>query len=100
MLHTLLALAKLSILVSAGLASFLFARNFVRHRLRFVDAVRSPFAPLIAGVAAFALAWPLAALPLVSMGTAITVGVCAGLGTASGARSVGRAESSRGQLYP
>ena len=50
---------------AAALAGgFVAARNFVRSRLRYVDAVRKPAAPLLAGLAATAVALPVAALPL------------------------------------
>src|SRR5213594_782096 len=42
---------------------FVATRNFVRRRLRFVDAVRSPAAPLVAGIAG-GLAASVVALPL------------------------------------
>ena len=51
MLHLLIALA-------AGIAGFILARSFVRRRLRFVDGVHSPIAPLIAGCVQPCLAWP------------------------------------------
>ena len=46
---------------------FMATRDFVRRRLRFVDAVRKPAAPLLAGLAATVVALPIAALPLVTM---------------------------------
>ena len=46
----------LGITVAAGIVGFGIARGFVRRRLRFVDAVRSPVAPLIAGVIAAVIA--------------------------------------------
>src|SRR5438046_10633978 len=42
---------------------FVATRNFVRRRLRFVDAVRNPAAPLVAGIAG-GLAASVVALPL------------------------------------
>src|SRR5207245_4568252 len=54
---------------------FVGARNFVRRRLRFVAAVRRPAAPLVAGLAATAVALPIAALPIVTIGTAVAFGV-------------------------
>ena len=83
-----MALTSLLIFAASAIGSYIFARSFVQRRLRFVDAMRSPFAPLVAGAAAFLLAWPLSALPLVS------------LGTAAGVRALGRADASRGRLYP
>jgi len=60
---------------------FVATRNFVRRRLRFVDAVRRPAAPLLAGLAAAVVALPVAALPLVTVWTAAAFGV----GVAGGA---------------
>jgi hypothetical protein len=82
----------LLITIAAGIAGYFLARNFVRNRLRFVDAVYSPFAPLVAGVAAAIVAWPLALLPLLKVATAIVFGVGVGLGTAKGARMLRRGE--------
>ena len=42
--------------LAAGLAGYLMARNFVRGRLRFVDAIHAPWAPLAAGTLGFV--WP------------------------------------------
>jgi hypothetical protein len=88
MLHTLLT-------IFAGLLGYFLARNFVRRRLRFVDAVYSPLAPIIAGVGATALAWPAVMLPVVTIITAIVFGIGTGLGTASGARALRRNENLR-----
>ena len=65
---------------------FVATRNFVRRRLRFVDAVRRPAAPLLAGLAATAVALPVAALPLVTVWTAAAFGVGVAGGVASGRR--------------
>jgi uncharacterized membrane protein YoaK (UPF0700 family) len=65
---------------------FVAARRFVRRRLRYVDAVRTPVAPLLAGLAATAVALPIAALPLVTVGTAVAFGVGVAGGVASGRR--------------
>jgi hypothetical protein len=86
--------------VTAGIAGYLMARNFVRNRLRFVDAIHSGWAPPVAGTVAFACAWPLALLPLVSVAPAIVFGIGTGLGTAAGARSIRRAERARYQITP
>jgi hypothetical protein len=63
---------------------FVFTRDFVRRRLRYVDAIRRPAAPLIAGAIATAIALPVAALPIVTVGTAIAFGVGVAGGVASG----------------
>jgi hypothetical protein len=91
---------QLLLAVVAGVTGYLMARNFVRNRLRFVDAVHSAWAPLVAGVVAFAFAWPLAVLPLVSLAPAVMFGIGTGLGTASGARIVRRGDATRHRLTP
>jgi hypothetical protein len=84
--------------VAAGLAGYFIARNFVRSRLRFVDAIHSRWAPLLAGTLAFAFAWPLAMLPLLSVAPAVVFGIGTGLGTASGARIIRRSDRTRYQI--
>ena len=79
---------ELLIAITAGAIGFILARNFVRRRLRFVDAVHSPWAPLIAGVVAAVVVWPAALLPFFSLGTAVVFGIGTGLGTASGANAL------------
>ena len=65
---------------------FAGARHFVRRRLRFVDAVRRPTAPLVAGLAATAVVLPIAALPIITLGTAVAFGVGVAGGVVSGRR--------------
>lgn len=89
----------LLVTIAAGLAGYLLARGFVRSRLRFVDAVYSPFAPIIAGAAAAIIFWPLALLPLLHATTAVVFGVGVGFGTANGARNL-RRENGQHQLTP
>ena len=92
----------LSFLISltAGAIGFILARNFVRGRLRFVDAVHSPFAPFIAGILAALVVWPTVLLPLVTVTTAIFFGIGTGLGTASGARHLDQYDDRRRRLCP
>lgn len=78
----------LAIALTAAVVAFGFARGFVRRRLRFVDAVRSPLAPVVAGGIAALVAWPLTILPLITGFTAAVVGIGAGLGTASGVKAL------------
>src|SRR5256885_6915218 len=70
---------------------FVATRNFVRRRLRFVDAVRSPAAPLVAGIAgglaASVVALPLGVLLPVGVWTAAAFGVGVAGGVASGRRA-------------
>jgi hypothetical protein len=86
--------------VAAGLAGYLLARGFVHHRLRFVDAVQSPLAPLVAGTLAALAAWPLALLPMVTLGTTLVFGIGTALGTVSGARLVRRDDHRLRRLGP
>ena len=69
---------------AAMLGGFIVSRTFVRRRLRFVDAVQKPSAPLIAGAAAAVVALPVALLPVVTIGTAVALGVGVAGGVASG----------------
>ena len=81
----------LSFLVSLALVTLAYAqsRNFVIRRLRYVDAVQNVLAPVIAGLGTAAITWPIfAVLPLVGLGTALSVGFAVGAGVAAGARAV------------
>lgn len=84
----MLEVISLALAVTAGVFSFGFARGFVRRRLRFVDAIRSPLAPILAGGVAALVAWPLTILPLITGFTAAVFGIGAGLGTASGIKAL------------
>lgn len=66
------------------------ARTFVVTRLRYVDAVHSALAPFIAGIAAALVALPVALLPFLGVGTALSFGVAVGAGVAAGSREVRR----------
>ncbi len=85
-------LLQLTVTAAAVVAGFVIARNFVRLRLRFVDAVRSPAAPWVAGLGAMLVAWPAAALPLITTATTTLFGIAAGLGTASGVKALKRGD--------
>ena len=81
----------LSFVITLALVTLAYAqsRNFVMRRLRYVDAVQNALAPVIAGVGAAVVAWPIfAVLPLVGLGTALSVGLAVGAGVAAGARAV------------
>ncbi len=91
---------ELVITLAAGVAGFIIARNFVRRRLRFVDAVHSPWAPFITGVVAAAVAWPAVLLPLVTLTTAIVFGIGTAFGTASGSRTLRHDEGNRRRIGP
>ena len=73
------------VVTAAALAGgFIISRNFVRRRLRYVDAIQKPSVPLIAGVVAAAVVAPVAALPIITVGTALAFGVGVAGGVASG----------------
>lgn len=78
--------------IGAGYRSL---RRFVRERLRFVDAVRRPVAPLVAGTAGAILAAPVVwALPVIGAGTAVAFGAGLGLAVRHGARDLRRVDRS------
>ena len=81
----------LSFLVSTVLAivGFAQARAFVTRRLRYVDAVHSKLAPIVAGVGAALVALPLVAIiPFLGVGTALSFGISVGAGVLAGSRDV------------
>lgn len=83
-------LAAAAITTGAGIVGYVQSRMFVRSRLRFVDAVQSGKAPVLAGLGAAVVAAPLAVLPFVGIGTAIVFGASVGAGVAAGARDIRR----------
>jgi len=81
----------LSFLVSSVLAivGFAQARAFVTRRLRYVDAVHTKLAPIVAGVGAALIALPLVAIiPFLGVGTALSFGISVGAGVLAGSRDV------------
>jgi uncharacterized membrane protein len=75
-----------------AITGYVLSRDFVRRRLRFVDAIRSPLAPIAAGIGAFLLAFPLSFLPLITLTPAVVLGFACAFGTASGVRALRRAD--------
>lgn len=92
MFDTIFGLLALGITVVGGVLAFGFARGFVRRRLRFVDAVRSPLTPFVAGGLALLVAAPFTLLPLVGGATVAVVGLGAGLGAKSGVTAIRRGD--------
>ena len=96
MIDSVIAILALTVTVGSGILAFGFARGFVRRRLRFVDAVKSPVAPVLAAVGAAILVMPLTMLPLIGVVvtgvTAAVVGLGAGLGTRSGVKALQRGD--------
>ena len=77
-------LIALGAAVTAFGGGFAWTRNFVRSKLRYVDAAHTRPVPWIVGIGAAVLAAPVVALlPIVGAGTAIALGVGAGLGVKS-----------------
>jgi len=74
----------LAVTAAALVGGFIISRSFVRRRLRYVDAIQKPSAPLIAGAIAAAVVAPIAALPIITVGTAVAFGVGVASGVASG----------------
>lgn len=75
----------------AGVGGYIAVRRFVRDRLRFVDAVRRPLVPWLAGAAATLVAAPIVwLLPVIGAGTALVFGIGVGAGFASGRRDLRR----------
>ncbi|HET8713128.1 MAG TPA: hypothetical protein VFM23_05535 [Gemmatimonadales bacterium] len=72
---------------SALVGGYALTKNFVRRRLRFVDAVHRPSAPVVAGAVAAAALIPVTILPAVGVGTMIALGVGVAGGVASGRSS-------------
>lgn len=88
------AVAGLIGLAAAGTAAgvgYIRSKTFVARRLRYVDAVQSPAAPVVAAAAATAVAAPIVwVLPIVGAGTALAFGVAVGIGTRAGVRQIRR----------
>jgi hypothetical protein len=75
--------------VSAVVLGFVKTREFVRNRLRFVEAVHAPSAPIKAGGAAMLLAAPVVwVLPVVGFPTAALFGLAVFLGVRAGSRDI------------
>ncbi|MFQ6045946.1 MAG: hypothetical protein ACE5PT_06250 [Gemmatimonadales bacterium] len=81
------------LLATGGVSLFGYwkTRQFVRRRLRFVDAVERPGAPLVAGTVAALAAAPIAwLLPVIGITTAVVFGAGVGIGVHHGAKDVKR----------
>ena len=74
----------------AALYSYMKSRQFVRNRLRFVDAVQNPAVPLVAGVGTAVVLSALSFLPIITVGTGLLVGLGVGTGVLHGSRDVKR----------
>jgi len=85
----MLDLIALAGTIVAAAFGYIATRKYVRDRLKFVDAVHTLKAPLIAGLVAWAIAMPLTwIIPFVGAGTAILFGAAVGFGVRAGARDI------------
>jgi len=76
-------LLSLAVTVGAGIFGYVTTKDFTKRKLRFVDAVHSRPAPVIAGVVVAAVASPFAALPIIGITAALALGAGVGLGLRS-----------------
>ena len=87
----MLALLAFALSVAAVIIGFTQAKDFVSRRLRYVDAARSPIAPVVAGIGAALVALPIVwMLPLVGVGTALAFGLSVAMGVAAGNKEIHR----------
>jgi len=80
-------------MIAAGAGGYAATRNFVTNRLRYVDSVKRPAAPLVAAGLATALTLPLAILPIITVGTAMVFGGAVGMGTFAGVQALRKEDS-------
>jgi len=92
MFESIFGTVALIIAITGGILSFGFVRGFVRRRLRFVDAVRSPLVPYLAGGIGLLVTAPFTFLPLITGATVAAVGLGAGLGARSGVTAIRRGD--------
>jgi hypothetical protein len=82
-------LVGLAATATAAAFGYMRSKSFVAGRLRYVEAVQSPVAPIVAGVAATALATPVVwALPIIGGGTALIFGIATAVGTRAGVKRI------------
>ena len=100
MIGTIIGLITLLGTIVLGVGGYVLAKDFVRKKLRFVDAVRSPLAPILVGIGAFLLLWPLSWLPIISATPAVVFAFGCAFGTASGVKALRRYDGGSRQLMP
>lgn len=87
----MIELILLGVAGAGALAGYVKTRQFVRDRLRFVDAVHRRSAPFVAGGAAAIAAAPVAwVLPVIGGGSAVLFGAAIGWGVVKGRRDIER----------
>ena len=81
-------LIGMALAAGAGVAGYVTSKDFTQKKLRFVDAVHKPSAPVVAGVVAAVVAAPVVwILPIVGGGTALLLGAGVALGVKSAQRN-------------
>jgi len=91
MFETLGGIITVTLASGAAGAGYVGSKRFVKEKLRFVDQVQKPSAPVIAGTVAGLAAIPVVALlPFVGAGTALVFGIAVGAGTRAGVRQIRR----------
>jgi hypothetical protein len=76
---------------AASVWGYVQTRQFVRKRLRFVEAAQKPMTPVVVGTAAAVVAAPVVwLLPIVGVGTAVLFGAGVGIGASHGQKDVKR----------
>lgn len=69
--------------------SYMKVRDFVRDRLRFVDAAQRPSAPWLAGIGTTLAVSPVVALlPILGAGTAVVFGIVVGTAVRKGQKEM------------
>jgi len=80
---------ELIVAAAAAVGGFVKMRDFVKRRLRYVEAVQKPTTPVLTGAAAAVIAAPVVALvPLIGPPVALALGLGVGAGTHMGARDI------------
>lgn len=74
---------ELIVIAAAGIGGFVTSKDFVRRKLRFVDAAHSGAAPWVAAGVALAAATPFTILPIITGATALALGIGVGAGVRS-----------------
>jgi len=89
--NTMLEIISYAATGAIAVGGYVKTRNFVRDRLRFVDAMHRPAAPWVVGVAVALVALPVVAVvPFIGGGTALLLGVGVGVGVRRGSKEVRR----------
>lgn len=76
--------------LAAIVGGYLGTKRFVLNRLRYVDAATDPAAPWVAGAAGTVAGLPFALLPILTVGTAVSLGAGIGWGVYRAGRELAR----------